>query len=61
MADLTERLEAKVSKTASLQLRMLALATGRPIGRVLDEHLMATLPSLDELADKLRSPESIPA
>lgn len=61
MADLTERLEAKVSKSASLQLRMLALAKGKPISHVLDEHLMATLPSADESYARLQGTEAIPA
>lgn len=61
MAEKTARLEAKVSPLARRLLRMLAVAEDTSMSEALDAHLIATLPSADELADRLRGPEAIPA
>lgn len=59
MAEKTERLEAMVSPLTRRLLRMLAVAEDTSVSQVLDAHLIATLPSADELADRLRGTEAI--
>lgn len=61
MADPTERLATRITPTADRRLRTLAVLEGKSISHVLSAVLEQALPSADELADRLRNQEAVPA